>query len=70
MTGKTAIVGDGDSIMVFKAAGVAAFPAEDEKRRGKFCAGLPGSTKSSFSRRSLRRLWGTFSGVSTRSPIP
>lgn len=29
MTGKTAIVGDGDSIIVFKAAGVDAFPAED-----------------------------------------
>ena len=32
MTGKTAIVGTGDSIMVFKAAGVATFPAEDEKK--------------------------------------
>lgn len=32
MTGKTAIVGDGDSITVFKAAGVDAFPAEDEKQ--------------------------------------
>ena len=32
MTGKMAIVGDGDSIMVFKAAGVAAFPASDEKK--------------------------------------
>ena len=32
MTGKIAIVGDGDSIMVFKAAGVATFPASDEKK--------------------------------------
>ena len=32
MIGKTAIVGDGNSIMVFKAAGVDAFPAEDEKK--------------------------------------
>ena len=32
MTGKMAIVGDGDSIMVFKAAGVATFPAENEKK--------------------------------------
>ena len=32
MTGKTAIVGSDDGIMVFKAAGVAAFPAEDEKK--------------------------------------
>ena len=32
MTGKTAIVGDGDSLMVFKAAGVATFPAENEKK--------------------------------------
>ena len=32
MTGKTAIVGDGDSIMVFKAAGVDTYPAEDEKK--------------------------------------
>ena len=30
MIGKMAIVGDGDSITVFKAAGVAAFPAENE----------------------------------------
>ena len=32
MTGKTAIVGNGDGIMVFKAAGVATFPAEDKKK--------------------------------------
>ena len=32
MTGKTAIVGGGDGIAVFKAAGVAMFPAEDEKK--------------------------------------
>lgn len=32
MIGKMAIVGDGDSIMVFKAAGVATFAAEDEKK--------------------------------------
>ena len=32
MTGKTAIVGNGDGILVFKAAGVATFPAENEKK--------------------------------------
>ena len=32
MTGKTAIVGNGDGIMVFKAAGVATFPAQNEKK--------------------------------------
>ena len=32
MKGKMAIVGDGDSIMVFKAAGVNTFAAEDEKK--------------------------------------
>lgn len=32
MTGKMAIIGDGDSIMVFKAAGVDAFPAENEQK--------------------------------------
>ncbi len=32
MDGKLAIVGDGDSIMVFKAAGVATFPAESETK--------------------------------------
>ena len=32
MTGKIAIIGDGDSIMVFKAAGVATFPAESEAK--------------------------------------
>lgn len=31
MTAKLAIVGDGDEVMVFKAAGVAAFVAHDEK---------------------------------------
>ena len=31
MTAKMAIVGDGDSIPVFRAAGVAAFPVNDEK---------------------------------------
>lgn len=30
VNGKMAIVGDGESITVFKAAGVSAFPAEDE----------------------------------------
>ena len=32
MEGRMAIVGDGDSIMVFKAAGVATFPASDDKK--------------------------------------
>lgn len=32
MIGKMAFIGDGDSIMVFRAAGVATFPAEDEKK--------------------------------------
>ena len=32
MTGKMAIVGNGDGILVFKAAGVDTFPAEDEKK--------------------------------------
>lgn len=32
MTGKTAIVGGDDGITVFKAAGVATFPASDEKK--------------------------------------
>lgn len=32
MKGKTAIVGNGDGIMVFKAVGVDTFPAEDERK--------------------------------------
>lgn len=32
MVGKFAIIGDGDSIMAFRAAGVATFPAESEKQ--------------------------------------
>lgn len=32
MLGKIAIVGDGESITVFKAAGVATFPAENEAK--------------------------------------
>lgn len=31
MTGKTAMIGDGNSIAVFRAAGVATFPAGDER---------------------------------------
>ncbi|MCD8295910.1 MAG: hypothetical protein LUE27_11820 [Clostridia bacterium] len=31
MTGRMAIIGDGDSIMVFKAAGIATFAASDAK---------------------------------------
>ena len=33
MNGKLAFVGDGDSIMVFKAAGVATFPADEKSAR-------------------------------------
>ena len=32
MTGKAAIVGNGDGIMVFKAAGIDTYPAENEKK--------------------------------------
>ncbi|MBR6703249.1 MAG: V-type ATP synthase subunit F [Clostridia bacterium] len=32
MTGKTAIVGSGDGITVFKVSGVATFPVSDEKK--------------------------------------
>lgn len=32
MTGKMAIIGDGDSITVFKAAGLSTFPAENEQK--------------------------------------
>ena len=32
MTGKMAIVGNGDGLMVFKAAGVDTFPAESDKK--------------------------------------
>ncbi|MBO5412055.1 MAG: V-type ATP synthase subunit F [Clostridia bacterium] len=32
MTGKMAIVGNGDGILVFKATGVDTFPAENEKK--------------------------------------
>ena len=54
MLGKTAIVGDGDSITVFKAAGVDAFPAQDEKKAREVIR------RSSFLRKNSRGRWRTF----------
>ena len=49
MTGKMAIVGEGDGILVFKAAGVDAFPAADEKHaRGDPAQNRPGLFHASF----------------------
>ena len=35
MKGKTAIIGDGESILVFKAVGVEPFPVENAEQAGK-----------------------------------
>lgn len=48
MIGKAAIIGDGDSITVFKAAGVDAFSATDESPRVRFCAKSHETTRIIF----------------------
>lgn len=55
MNGKMAIVGDGDSILVFKAAGVSTFPAEDEKRAREIIKSIAKDYKIIFLTEELSR---------------
>ncbi|MCH5146540.1 MAG: hypothetical protein J1F61_00870 [Clostridiales bacterium] len=55
MTGKMAIVGNGDSIMVFKAAGVATFPASDEKKAREILRKIASDYKIIFLTEELAR---------------
>ena len=55
MNGKIAIVGDGDSITVFKAAGVATFPAENEGKAREVLRKIAGEYRIIFLTEELAR---------------
>ena len=70
MTGKMAIVGDGDSIMVFKAAGVSTFPAGDEKRAREVIRKIAGEYQIIFVTEELARELGDFLKRFDEEPYP
>ena len=70
MTGKIAIIGDGDSIMVFKAAGVEAFPAEDEKRAREVLRRIAGEYQIIFLTEELARPLADFLKRFDEEPYP
>ncbi len=59
-TGKTAFVGDGDSITVFKAAGVAAFAAENESKAKEILRKIAKEYRVIFLTEELARALGGF----------
>ena len=70
MLGKMAIVGDGDSIMVFKAAGVAAFPASDEKKAREVLRKVAGEYQIIFLTEELARPLSDFLKRFDEEPYP
>lgn len=70
MTGKIAIVGDGDSVMVFKAAGVATFAAESEKKARDVLRKAAQEYEVIFLTEELARLLGDFLKRFDESPYP
>lgn len=70
MTGKMAIVGDGDSIMVFKAAGVETFPASDEKKARDVLRKIAGEYKIIFLTEELARPLSDFLKRFDEEPYP
>lgn len=70
MTGKMAIVGDGDSIMLFKAAGVATFPAENEKKAREVLRRVATEYRIIFITEELARLLGDFLKRFDEAPYP
>lgn len=70
MTGKLAIVGDGDSIMVFKAAGVDPYPAENEKRAKDVLRKIAPSYAVIFLTEELARALGDFLKRFDEEPYP
>ncbi len=70
MVGKIAIVGDGDSIMVFKAAGVATFPAEDEKKARDVLRKVAQEYQVIFVTEELSRKLGDFLKRFDETPYP
>ena len=70
MQGKIAIVGDGESITVFKAAGVAAFPAENEERAREIIRKAAKDYKVIFITEELPRPLETFLKRFDEEPYP
>jgi len=70
MTGKTAIVGDGDSIMVFKAAGVSAFPVSDAKEARTVLRSVAGEYSVIFLTEELSAELGDFLKRFDEAPYP
>ncbi len=70
MTGKTAIVGDGDSIMVFKAAGVDSFPATDAKKAREILRKVAREYSVIFLTEELARELGDFLKRFDEAPYP
>lgn len=70
MEGKMAIVGDGDSIMVFKAAGVSTFPVSDEKRAREVLRRIAGEYSIIFITEELARSLGDFLKRFDEQPYP
>ena len=70
MTGKTAIVGNGDGIMVFKAAGVDTFPAENEKKAREVLRKIAKEYKIIFLTEDLARLLTEFLQRFDETPYP
>ncbi len=70
MTGKIAIVGDGDSIMVFKAAGVATFPAENERKAREMLRKAAQEYEVIFLTEELARALGDFLKRFDETPYP
>ncbi len=70
MTGKMAIVGDGDSIMVFKAAGVETFPATEEKKAREILRKIASEYKIIFLTEELAAPLGDFLKRFDEEPYP
>ena len=70
MTGKMAIVGDGDSILLFKAAGVATFPAADEKKAREVLRRVAGEYQIIFVTEELAQKLGDFLKRFDEEPYP
>lgn len=70
MTGKLAIVGDGDGITVFKAAGVAAFKASDAKEAKKILRSVAKDYSFIFLSESLAKELEEFLKIFEEQPYP
>ena len=68
--GKLAIVGDGDSITVFKAAGVAAFPAESAEKARDILRRIAKDFQVIFLTEELARSLGDFLKRFDEAPYP